>query len=105
MIPPPPRSTLFPYTTLFRSNETAVQHRDDRQLTIAIIIRNLGGDFVEATQNRPFIKEYALKIALHCSILGHPFGERSTRDSSVIKCYLLAMQVQHEKFEVRTNGR
>src|SRR5947209_8845115 len=22
MIPPPPRSTLFPYTTLFRSNET-----------------------------------------------------------------------------------
>src|SRR5688572_32766454 len=25
MLPPPPRSTLFPYTTLFRSNEACLQ--------------------------------------------------------------------------------
>src|SRR5438874_5508728 len=27
MIRPPPRSTLFPYTTLFRSREAGVEHR------------------------------------------------------------------------------
>src|SRR5690625_7479355 len=34
MIPPPPRSTLFPYTTLFRSVQEAVflHHRETRVL-------------------------------------------------------------------------
>src|SRR5262245_65037732 len=31
MIPPPPRSTLFPYTTLFRSSATATRSRRARQ--------------------------------------------------------------------------
>src|SRR5687767_15541967 len=32
MIPPPPRSTLFPYTTLFRSRDAATVYADDRRL-------------------------------------------------------------------------
>src|SRR2546425_9153268 len=38
MIRRPPRSTLFPYTTLFRSLEIAVQPRDHQQLLV-----DLGG--------------------------------------------------------------
>src|SRR5438132_5969094 len=30
MIPPPPRSTLFPYTTLFRSPQNALINKDPR---------------------------------------------------------------------------
>src|SRR5437588_8895983 len=32
MIRPPPPSTLFPYTTLFRSSEVRVRRREDRPL-------------------------------------------------------------------------
>src|SRR5438874_5787510 len=35
MIPPPPRSTLFPYTTLFRSATTLLKGQDDKQFAIA----------------------------------------------------------------------
>src|SRR2546430_12937179 len=35
MIRPPPRSTLFPYTTLFRSRSTAHDAADDRALLVA----------------------------------------------------------------------
>src|SRR5690625_5886822 len=31
MTPPPPRSTLFPYTTLFRSEMKAIVHRDGKE--------------------------------------------------------------------------
>src|SRR5205814_8269278 len=31
--PPPPRSTLFPYTTLFRSGMCRILHRHQRRLT------------------------------------------------------------------------
>src|SRR5205085_12089095 len=38
MIPPPPRSTLFPYTTLFRSLSAAIatreRHRADHTVTV-----------------------------------------------------------------------
>src|SRR5437867_9752334 len=32
MLRPPPRSTLFPYTTLFRSSQEAVQNQNEPQL-------------------------------------------------------------------------
>src|SRR2546429_7241820 len=36
MIRRPPRSTLFPYTTLFRSNDFSVLNRDDRDESVVI---------------------------------------------------------------------
>src|SRR5947208_4696787 len=50
MIPPPPRSTLFPYTTLFRSREERRDRhhaydpaggRDRPQLVVALVPRNI----------------------------------------------------------------
>src|SRR5437762_4778346 len=39
MLPPPPRSTLFPYTTLFRSLYEWLRHREPRWASLAIIHR------------------------------------------------------------------
>src|SRR2546428_8129446 len=36
MIRRPPRSTLFPYTTLFRSPGAAVRHREYQRLTLPV---------------------------------------------------------------------
>src|SRR4051812_49927627 len=36
MIRPPPRSTLFPYTTLFRSSATARNVRKERRVRLAL---------------------------------------------------------------------
>src|SRR5438034_6913642 len=41
MIPPPPRSTLFPYTTLFRSWQDAIQHPVTASWPIAINLAQL----------------------------------------------------------------
>src|SRR5437763_8308617 len=42
MVPPPPRSTLFPYTTLFRSLDQA-RHFEVRPLDCAVECPALGG--------------------------------------------------------------
>src|SRR5437773_2795801 len=45
MVPPPPRSTLFPYTTLFRSHEVAGQDRlVDEQARVLLTGREEHGD-------------------------------------------------------------
>src|SRR5690242_21527594 len=43
MLPPPPRSTLFPYTTLFRSAQGSVYDR-----TLALDLANHGQDVARA---------------------------------------------------------
>src|SRR2546423_11030884 len=42
MIRRPPRSTLFPYTTLFRSKGTPLQHRWQPGYNVEEIVRELG---------------------------------------------------------------
>src|SRR3712207_6875579 len=42
MIRRPPRSTLFPYTTLFRSKLNATPARDGLQLAVVLIFRRSG---------------------------------------------------------------
>src|SRR5437660_9559956 len=44
MIRPPPRSTLFPYTTLFRSIEAPVEHLD--LATVVNISQAVSGEIV-----------------------------------------------------------
>src|SRR5205814_8781385 len=45
LIPPPPRSTLFPYTTLFRS--TMSSGRRERRISTACRTLSASGEFVE----------------------------------------------------------
>src|SRR3712207_9290432 len=42
MIRRPPRSTLFPYTTLFRSPVLAARTRNERHLTVVVDLREPG---------------------------------------------------------------
>src|SRR2546422_2109949 len=44
MIRRPPRSTLFPYTTLFRSQWIVEQRRDDAIEVLAVLVVHLGRD-------------------------------------------------------------
>src|SRR5438034_3510140 len=41
MIPPPPRSTLFPYTTLFRSEHAATNMRTPPVITVDVVLRTI----------------------------------------------------------------
>src|SRR5437868_12264225 len=53
MIPPPPRSTLFPYTTLFRSHRTI----DELKMNGVILLSNIGGKPLTFPEYRPFFEE------------------------------------------------
>src|SRR5690349_23531271 len=65
MIRRPPRSTLFPYTTLFRSSEERVGVRIDDPLpltldqAIEMALRN--NNDIDASRNDVHISEYALE--------------------------------------------
>src|SRR5258708_30496445 len=52
MIRRPPRSTLFPYTTLFRSLENALDNADDIRRIIRRLERPLGHLEMQAPRNR-----------------------------------------------------
>src|SRR5437773_9352396 len=58
MLRPPPRSTLFPYTTLFRS----VKFQEDEKLTALVAARNLeeAGQFVFMATKSGTVKKSAL---------------------------------------------
>src|SRR2546429_1080545 len=61
MIRRPPRSTLFPYTTLFRSNRAGKQVRcfKDRQANLAKAVgsENLLGGLLDAVPQRRFRRQ------------------------------------------------
>ena len=46
-------------------HQTAVQHRNNRQLFVLISFGDLRGDLIESPMNRQLIKEDALEVALH----------------------------------------
>jgi len=56
------------------------------KLRVAIILGNLGGDFIQSMQNDRLIKQDALEIALHRLLLGHCDRKRSTHDCFLRKC-------------------
>src|SRR5205809_5310268 len=47
MIRPPPRLTLFPYTTLFRSNTTSGQWEHDRMVRLVEMVTTAAGESVD----------------------------------------------------------
>src|SRR5690349_21915778 len=64
MIRRPPRSTLFPYTTLFRSLVLDHQHRDARQ--VVVLLRDVHVAEDRVTGDRV--------VAAHGCLLGASFG-------------------------------
>src|SRR2546426_11465413 len=76
MIRRPPRSTLFPYTTLFRSHRHAVlaraerhEHRERRPPDVSAVVKEavdaVGGvDEEEAREDEPVHEEVALEPGL-----------------------------------------
>src|SRR3712207_8450571 len=81
MIRRPPRSTLFPYTTLFRSAEQLVDHLDAYDIAVYNLGNNLAFHRViyELALARPGI------TALHDLVMHHFFGHldrKSTRLNS-----------------------
>src|SRR5947208_10818767 len=57
MIPPPPRSTLFPYTTLFRSEGIRVSLVNSNPATIMT-----DPEFADATYVEPITPEYVTQV-------------------------------------------
>src|SRR5690349_22799873 len=61
MIRRPPRSTLFPYTTLFRSGEEAAQVVRRGRQEVAVPRQHVGG-VVEVVQHRPRSEEHTSEL-------------------------------------------
>src|SRR5688572_31979576 len=73
MLRPPPRSTLFPYTTLFRSSQVALDHRHDALLDDFVevdhdVAAEDDEDFVEA-RSEEYTSELQSQSNLVCRLL------------------------------------
>src|SRR3712207_8613268 len=53
MIRRPPRSTLFPYTTLFRSGVEVVRNHDAVELVVGVVEQGVGVVVAEVEARRP----------------------------------------------------
>src|SRR5437868_11235708 len=65
----PPRSTLFPYTTLFRSVEHHAQQTDDLQSTVEIGMHLLDGVDQVAQRSEEHTSELQSRFDLVCRLL------------------------------------
>src|SRR5947199_3831664 len=63
MIRPPPRSTLFPYTTLFRSQEMPIDHGNERLKLAARATRGPPIDQLGADPQEMGIQHFAPNVA------------------------------------------
>src|SRR5687768_18301725 len=99
LIPRPPGSTLFPYTTLFRSHghatryRTAVVQRSDRLLDERTRLRGRDADGVELLENRAMCRhprseehtsELQSRLHLVCRLLLEKKNTSTTRDTNAI---------------------
>src|SRR5690349_23947456 len=97
MIRPPPRSTLFPYTTLFRSGPTSIRPRDiaDHEST-AFAARTICGEMTH-------VGRHPEETATDCA-----FGARSEEHTSELQsrrdlvCRLLLEKKKKNKKRQRT---
>src|SRR3989442_14622163 len=61
MIRRPPRSTLFPYTTLFRSPGAGFQYSDAGFILLAEVVRRVSGDPLDRYLDRVFFRPLGLR--------------------------------------------
>src|SRR3712207_9022965 len=96
MIRRPPRSTLFPYTTLFRSNAAAARRRTHRRATAPASKINLLGvlmDLTNASTGR----------SPHACIVGYSRSEEHTSElqsRQYLVCRLLLEKKQIPKQDI-----
>src|SRR5439155_23453393 len=73
MIQPPPTSTLFPYTTLFRSEQSSQHSKDLIQRIILVILCTIGYVFINFLslflENILFVRVYEIRSEEHTSEL------------------------------------
>src|SRR5690348_18174430 len=82
MIRPPPRSTLFPYTTLFRSRQLQrAAHVDQRALRAGTAGEQLRGPFVVA-RSEEHTSELQSPVHLVCRLLLEKKKTESTTHAS-----------------------
>src|SRR5258708_8801955 len=79
MIRRPPRSTLFPYTTLFRSNTT------ETMPTLAQLNQAGQGDLAAAISRHGGIGAVAQRLGLQLSSSSRPNGYRSEEHTSELQ--------------------
>src|SRR5260221_1905307 len=81
MIRRPPRSTLFPYTTLFRSNDEHVAVVERKRL--AIIVENLGQAF---SRNTDLVRseEHTSELQSHSDLVCRLLLEKKKSEKSII---------------------
>src|SRR3989441_13019922 len=100
MIRRPPRSTLFPYTTLFRSEVPFLAHATMEPVNCPVHVRPDGCDIWVGTQVPTFTQTAAAKLTglprdkvrVHNHLLGGGFGRRLEVDF-VIRAVQIARQV------------
>src|SRR5438876_10594864 len=69
MIRRPPSSTLFPYTTLFRSAQQSCQSLDGRRAHAVSIVVKLGGDADSVRRSEEHTSELQSPVHLVCRLL------------------------------------
>src|SRR5437588_3282786 len=75
MIRRPPRSTLFPYTTLFRSKYRTRSHEDRPCVGVAVVLADQGGVcshlsvVVGAVASRPRSEEHTSELQSHSDLV------------------------------------
>src|SRR5438093_3554345 len=83
MIRPPPRSTLFPYTTLFRSRSLNELNRGQSGLETYGLFSNLTHDFLPRSEER-FSRN--AETDLVCRLLLEKKKEHISRDDRDARC-------------------
>src|SRR5438477_7015355 len=82
MIRRPPRSTLFPYTTLFRSNSVAVQQHVDA-------IAMAGERLVDGIRSEEHTSELQSHVNLVCRLLLEKKKKSRTVLSQIERCVIV----------------
>src|SRR5256885_14811279 len=82
MIRRPPRSTLFPYTTLFRSHLELVPRHDWLSKAHAVDAQK---DALEVARDRLHVRAVHVRIEREARRLSHRFGDQDSRHDRKIR--------------------
>src|SRR4051812_49863566 len=81
MIRPPPRSTLFPYTTLFRSSIIAAPEAGSLVLRVVVIEAHLPGEPADVGKGQPQLRseEHTSELQSHVNLVCRLLLEKKKR--------------------------
>src|SRR5437868_10665577 len=92
MIPPPPRSTLFPYTTLFRSDAYIERRTGQLVERLPIDVRDQIAEAVDKLRSEEHTSELQSRFDLVCRLLLEKKNcRRGFYDRSINRCRISSM--------------